>query len=184
MAGAGQGLLRPQGGHGGGTVNCSLSGQGHPLSLCGNDGGQGGEAPLTLEKWPAVSGAALSALTRTGRCKKIVVSQKVFGKFLVSYVPRYSQFSCGFRRASEGVPPSDTAPLNSFFPGGFAPWEPLGRAWRTDKPTDKPKFEIKKNVFPAFCGEFLCFYSSLSLRLREDFPNISEISCFMGNFML
>ena len=47
----------------------------------------------------------------THEIKKIAVSQKVFSDFLVPCVPRYSQFSCGFRRASEGVPPSDTAPL-------------------------------------------------------------------------
>jgi hypothetical protein len=46
--------------------------------------------------------AARSASARTGRCKKIAVSQRVFDNFLVPYVPRYSQFSCGFRRASEG----------------------------------------------------------------------------------
>ncbi|MBQ3506949.1 MAG: hypothetical protein IJA91_00235, partial [Clostridia bacterium] len=39
---------------------------------------------------------------RAGRRKKIAVSQKVFSIFFVPYVPRYSQFSCGFRRASEG----------------------------------------------------------------------------------
>jgi hypothetical protein len=49
-----------------------------------------------------VSGAALSALTRTGRCKKIAVSQWIFLKSIGAYVFRYSQFSCGFRRASEG----------------------------------------------------------------------------------
>ena len=62
-------------------------------------GGEGGEAPFTPSGRPAVSGAALSAPTRTGRCKKIAVSQKVFGKFLVPYVPRYSQFSCASARA-------------------------------------------------------------------------------------
>ena len=90
-----------------------------------------------------MSGAVLSALTRTGRCKKIVVSQKDFSKFFVPYVSRYSQFSCGFRRASEGVPPSDTAPLARFL-RGLRPLHPLGatRKVNNKQQFDKPKFEI------------------------------------------
>ena len=47
-------------------------------------------------------------LTRTGRCKKVVVSQGDLGKSLGWYVSRYSQFSCGFRRASGRFPTSRT----------------------------------------------------------------------------
>ena len=65
-------------------------------------GGKGGAAPLYLSGWPAVPRAAWSASARGGSRKKIAVSQKVFSNFLLPYVPRYSQFSCGFRRASEG----------------------------------------------------------------------------------
>ena len=91
--------------------NCCLSGRGVQLSRCGKDGGEGGEAPFTSNGRPAVPRAAWSASARTGRCKKIAVSQKDFSNFFVSYVPRYSQFSCGFRRASEGVPPPTPPPL-------------------------------------------------------------------------
>ena len=80
----------------------------------------------------------MSASARTGRCKKIAVSQRVFSNFPVPYVSRYSQFSCGFRRASEGVPPSDTAPLNSFLPPGASPpGNPSGEAGgRINSPTN------------------------------------------------
>ena len=69
--------------------------------------------------------AALSASARAGRRKKIAVSHEVLGIFFVPYVPRYSQFSCGFRRASEGVPPSDTAPLARFMMGASPPSPPF-----------------------------------------------------------
>ena len=59
--------------------------------------------------------------TRTGRCKKISYHIKVLGVFLVPYVFGYCKFSCGFRRASEGVPPSDTAPLGVFVSGASPP---------------------------------------------------------------
>ena len=70
---------------------------------------------------PAVSGAAWSALTRTGRCKK------VYGLYLV-----FSLMHKGFiianllalPRASEGFPPSDTAPLSLFVKGASPPSPP------------------------------------------------------------
>ena len=63
-------------------------------------------------------------LTRTGRCKKVVVSQGIFGKSLGRYVPRYIQFSCGFRRASgrSRPPPTPPAPWGG---AGASPLHPL-----------------------------------------------------------
>ena len=92
----------------------------------------------------------MSASARTGRCKKIAVSQRVFSNFPVPYVSRYCQFSCGFRRASEGVPPSDTAPLNSFLPPGASPpGNPSGEAGgRINSPTN-PNLKLL-----SFCDHF------------------------------
>ena len=82
--------------------------------------------PTNAVKAAFVRGAACvkNALTRTGRCKKIAVSQKVFGTFLVQYVPRYSQFSCGFRRAPRRSRPPSALPAVVFRSRGLRPLDP------------------------------------------------------------
>ena len=78
-----------------------------------------------------MSGAALSALTRDCGRKKIEKHQY--------FLPEVgSQPSCGHSRASEGVPPSDTAPLTHFFEGGFAPFTLLNSGDGEFKQPDKP----------------------------------------------
>ena len=83
-------------------------------------GGVGGEAPITPSGRPAVSGAALSAPTRGGSRKKIGYNEEHTCQWILKKSIGSQQFSCTYRCASEGVPPSDTAPHRGRA-GGFAP---------------------------------------------------------------
>ena len=68
------------------------------------DGGSGGEAPRTYDEWPAVSGAALSALNQMKNV--LVVSVKLMKKDYIfrkeNNDGKVGNGSCDCRRRSDG----------------------------------------------------------------------------------
>ena len=94
---------------------------------------------------------------------------KMFSFFLSHSLFRYCQFSCGLRRASEGVPPSDTVPLGVFVSGASPPTPPTQL-----KPqlTAKPQFDAWRNR-----GVFLRdrrFFKAKRARNQRSEPQIAE----------
>ena len=69
--------------------------------------GEGGEAPFTLSEWPAVSGAALSALTRGCGRKKDESRPSI-------YIDAF-RFSCGHSRAPRRSGPPSALPATLFW---------------------------------------------------------------------
>ena len=92
--------------------------------LTGAMGVQGALPPAPNKDWPAVSGAALSAPTRTGRCKKILYHITVLGFFLVPYFLVIANFLAAFAARQRAFPPPTPPPLAFFGSGAWPPTPP------------------------------------------------------------
>ncbi len=80
-----------------------------------------GAEPLHPRDWPAVSGAALSALTRTGRCKKVYGSYRKISLIHKGFLD--CKPSCATARV-RGLSPLRHRPPFALCEGGFAPFTP------------------------------------------------------------
>ena len=93
-----------------------------------------GRSPCTPRDRPAVSGAALSALTRTGRCKKVYGSYRKISIIYKGFLD--CKPSCATARV-RGLSPLRHRPPFALREGGFAPFTPAIE--ETQQPA-KPQF--------------------------------------------
>ena len=103
-----------------------------------------GASPLHPRDWPAVSGAALSALTRTGRCKK------VYGSYWKISLIHKGFFDCKPSCATarvRGLSPLRHRPPFALREGGFAPFTP---ATEEIQQPDKPQFLTPTHSIPRY----------------------------------